>query len=135
MRYNRLIDTFLGSDNLQFAEPPWDYCQGISQIEIDELYIGLDRHGCHYVIPVQAKGERDQIGVVQISQDLAFATEKFPDTRCKPIAAQFMSDNIIAIFELTLSEGEVKVVEKRHYKLVPSEQLDSKIIHNYRIDG
>ena len=27
----------------------------MGQIEIDELYIGMDKRGCHYVIPVQAK--------------------------------------------------------------------------------
>ncbi len=26
--------------------------KGVGQIEIDDLYIGLDKYGCHYVIPV-----------------------------------------------------------------------------------
>ena len=49
---------------------------GIGQIEIDELYIGLDKRGCHYVIPAQAKGGKDQIGIVQITQDIEFAQQK-----------------------------------------------------------
>jgi hypothetical protein len=104
----------------------------IGQIEIDELYIGLDKHGCHYVIPVQAKGGKDQIGVVQIDQDLAYAAQEFPDMRCRPIAAQFMGDDIVALFELTVQDDEVKVVEERHYKLVPADKIDPKAIRNYR---
>ena len=107
---------------------------GIGQIEIDELYIGLDRRGCHYVIPVQAKGGSDQIGVVQTSQDLQFAEQKFPGLRCRAIAVQFMADSIVALFELTLQNGDVRVVDEKHYKLVPAGDLDREAIQNYGPD-
>lgn len=132
VRYNRLIDTFLGLTTYSLQNHLRTTVKEIGQIEIDELYIGLDKHGCHYAIPVQAKGGKDQIGVVQIDQDLAFAAEVFPDMRCRPIAAQFMSHGVIALFELTLSDDEVKVVEERHYKLVPAEKLDQAAIRNYK---
>jgi hypothetical protein len=132
VRYNRLVDTFLGLTTYSLQNHLRTTVKGIGQIEIDELYVGLDKHGCHYVIPVQAKGGKDQIGVVQIGQDLAFAAEKFTHMRCRPIAAQFMSGKIVALFELTLEEGEVKVVEERHYKLLPANQLDQAAIRNYR---
>ncbi|MGP4727738.1 endonuclease [Agrobacterium sp. 16-172Ci] len=132
VRYNRLIDTFLGLTTYSLQNHLRTTVSGVGQIEIDEVYIGLDKHGCHYVIPVQAKGGNDQIGVVQISQDLAFATEKFPDMRCRPIAAQFMAGGVIALFELTLDDGQVKIVEERHYRLVPAADLDQTAIRNYR---
>ena len=132
VRYNRLIDTFLGLTTYSLQNHLRTTVKGIGQIEIDELYIGLDKHGCHYVIPVQAKGGKDQIGVVQIGQDLAFAAEAFPEMRCRPIAAQFMNDGVVALFELTLDDDEVKVVEERHYKLVPADNLDQAAIRNYR---
>lgn len=128
VRYNRLIDTFLGLTTYSLQNHLRTTVSGVGQIEIDEVYIGLDKHGCHYVIPVQAKGGNDQIGVVQIGQDLSFAAEKFPDMRCRPIAAQFMAEGIIALFELTLDDGQVKVVEERHYRLVPASELDQKAI-------
>lgn len=134
VRYNRLIDTFLGLTTYSLQNHLRTTVKGVGQIEIDELYIGLDKHGCHYVIPVQAKGGKDQIGVVQTAQDLAFATEKFPEMRCKPIAAQFMSEGVIALFELTLHDGQVKVVEERHYRLVPAAELDHAAIRCYRIN-
>lgn len=132
VRYNRLIDTFLGLTTYSLQNHLRTTVSGVGQIEIDEVYIGLDKHGCHYVIPVQAKGGNDQIGVVQIAQDLAFATEKFPGMRCRPIAAQFMAGGVIALFELTLDDGQVKIVEERHYRLVPAADLDQKAIRNYR---
>lgn len=132
VRYNRLIDTFLGLTTYSLQNHLRTTVSGVGQIEIDEVYIGLDKHGCHYVIPVQAKGGNDQIGVVQIGQDLAFAAEKFSDMRCRPIAAQFMEEGVIALFELTLDDGQVKIVEERHYRLVPAADLDQKAIRDYR---
>ncbi len=63
VRYNRLIDTFLGLTTYSLQNHLRTTVKNIGQIEIDELYIGLDKHRCHYVIPVQAKGGKDQIGI------------------------------------------------------------------------
>ncbi|MCY0149342.1 endonuclease [Hoeflea sp. G2-23] len=132
VRYNRLIDTFLGLTTYSLQNHLRTTVTGIGQIEIDELYVGIDRRGCHYVIPVQAKGGKDQIGIVQTTQDIRFVEEKFQGMRCRAIAAQFMTDNIIALFELTLQNEEIKVVEERHYRLVPVQELDQKAIRDYR---
>lgn len=132
VRYNRLIDTFLGLTTYSLQNHLRTTVKGIGQIEIDELYVGLDRRGCHYIIPVQAKGGKDQIGIVQISQDIRFVEDKFPNMRCRAIAAQFMENQVIALFELTLQDNEIKVVEERHYCLVPAKELDHKAIRDYR---
>lgn len=116
VRYNRLIDTFLGLTTYSLQNHLRTTVTGIGQIEIDELYVGIDKRGCHYVIPVQAKGGRDQISVVQTAQDIRFAEEKFPGMRCRAISAQFMSDNVVALFELTLQDDEIRVVDERHYQ-------------------
>lgn len=132
VRYNRLIDTFLSLTTYSLQNHLRTTVKGIGQIEIDELYVGIDRRGCHYVIPVQAKGGKDQIGIVQTSQDIRFVEEKFPDMRCRAIAAQFMDDEIVALFELTLQDGEIKVVDEKHYRLVPAKKLDQAAIRDYR---
>lgn len=132
VRYNRLIDTFLGLTAYSLQNHLRTTVKGMGQIEIDELYIGLDRNGCHHVIPVQAKGGKDRIGVVQTAQDIGFAGQRFPGMRCRAIAAQFMDDEVIALFELTLQDGEVRVVEERHYRLVPADRLDPEAVRNYR---
>ena len=132
VRYNRLIDTFLGLNTHSLQNHLRTTVKGVGQIEIDVLYIGLDKYGCHYAIPVQAKGGKFQIGVVQTGQDISFAAEKFPDMRCRPVAAQFMNDGVVALFELTLDDGQVKVVEERHYQLVPASEIDNRAVRNYR---
>ena len=132
VRYNRLIDTFLGLTTYSLQNHLRTTVGGVGQIEIDELYIGLDKHGCHYVIPVQAKGGTDQIGVVQTAQDIGFAEQKFPGMRCRAIAAQFLKGDVVALFELTLQADKIKVVEERHYRLVPADKLDREAIRNYR---
>jgi hypothetical protein len=43
-----------------------------------------------------------------------------------------MDDDVIALFELTLREDEIKVVEERHYRLVPGDKLEAKAIRDYR---
>jgi hypothetical protein len=134
VRYNRLIDTFLGLTTYSLQNHLRTTVKGIGQIEIDELYIGLDKRGCHYVIPVQAKGGKDQIGIVQTTQDIRFVEQKFPGLRARAIAAQFMEDQVVALFELALVEDEVRVVEERHYRLVPARDLDREAIRTYR-DG
>ena len=131
VRYNRLIDTFLGLTAYSLQNHLRTTVKGMGQIEIDELYIGLDKHGCHYVIPVQAKGGTDHIGIVQTKQDIRFAEQKFPGMRCRAIAAQFMQGAEIALFELMLQADEVRVVEDRHYRLIPADGLDQEAIRNY----
>lgn len=123
VRYNRLVDTFLGLTTYSLQNHLRTTVKEIGQIEIDELYVGLDKHGCQYVIPVQAKGSKDQIGIVQTTQDIRFVEEKFPGIRCRAIAAQFLEAQIVALFELTLLDDEIKVVEERHYRLVPANKL------------
>jgi hypothetical protein len=132
VRYNRLIDIFLGLTTYSLQNHLRTYVSSVGQIEIDELYVGLDKYGCHYVIPVQAKGGTDRIGVVQTTQDLKYAAQKFPGMRCRPIAAQFMTEGRIALFELTIERDEVKLVEERHYRLVPASDIDATAIRTYR---
>ena len=131
VRYNRLIDIFLGLTTYSLQNHLRTTAKGFGQVEIDELYVGIDTHGCHYVIPVQAKGGNDQISIVQAQQDVTVCAEKFPGVKCKAISVQFMAEKIIALFELTIENDEVKVVEERHYKLVPAEDLDPKAVRAY----
>ncbi len=63
---------------------------------------------------------------------MAWCNQKFHGMRCRAISAQFMTDERVAMFELTLQGDLVKVVEKRHYKLVPASSLDAKAIMDYR---
>lgn len=132
VRYNRLLDTFLGITTYSMQNHLRTTVKNIGQIEIDELYVGLDKYGCHYVIPVQAKGGNDKISIVQTKQDLAWCEAAYPGIRPKAISVQFMDNDKIAMFELTIQGDEIKVVEERHYKLVTADALNKSEIQNYR---
>lgn len=131
VRYNRLIDIFLGLTTYSLQNHLRTQVKEIGQIEIDEIYVGLNRNGAQYVIPVQAKGGSDKLSPVQTMQDIACCKVKFPDLICRPVSAQFMEDGVIALFELTLDEGRALVVEERHYRLVPSDQIDADTKRHY----
>ena len=118
IRYNRLMDVFLGITTYSLQNHLRTTVEGVGQIEIDEVYVGIDKFGRQFVIPVQAKGGTDKHGVVQTQQDIACCKEKFPNLICRPISAQFMSNQRIALFELALQDDAVKVVEEKHYELV-----------------
>jgi hypothetical protein len=132
IRYNRLIDTFLGITTYSLQNHLRTTVKDMGQVEIDELYVGIDTHGCHYVMPVQAKGGSDKISVVQTTQDIRACAEKFPGIACRPISVQFMDESVIALFELTIQDDEIRIVEERHYLLVPAEELDKNEIRAYR---
>ena len=131
VRYNRLIDIFLGVTTYSLQSHLRTTVKGIGQIEIDEIYVGVNKSGQQFVIPVQAKGGTDKLAVIQTSQDLAYCAEKFPSLTARAISAQFMQDGVIALFELTLEEAEVRVVEERHYCLVPAKSITADDLRNY----
>jgi hypothetical protein len=100
LRYNRLIDVFTGLACYSLQNHLRTTLPDIGQIETDEVYIGIDKRGAHYVLPIQAKGGKDRIATVQIEQDFALCASKFPSLICRPIAAQFMQGQLIALFEI-----------------------------------
>ena len=62
IRYNRLIDVFTRLSCFSVQSHLRTSLKGSGQIEVDELYVGLDRKGAHYVIPVEVKSAEDVIG-------------------------------------------------------------------------
>jgi hypothetical protein len=131
VRYNRLVDIFLGITTYSLQNHLRTTVKDIGQIEIDELYVGLDKYGRQFVVPVQAKGGNDRHGIVQTQQDIACCREKYPNLICRPISAQFMQDNRIALFELMTTNDEIKVVDEKHYQLVPSEKITAEELRTY----
>ena len=132
VRYNRLIDTFLGITCYSLQNHLRTSVPDIGQVETDELYVGVDARGCQYVIPVQAKGGSDTLNIVQIAQDMALCDSRFPELVCRPVAAQFTRDDVIALFAFEKIEDEVKVSSERHYRLVDPSELTDEDLVSYR---
>ena len=131
LRYNRLIDIFLGISCYSLQNHLRTTVPDVGQIETDEIYIGLDKRGAHYVIPVQAKGGRDQLGTIQIEQDFAMCRYKFPGLTCIPAAAQFMENDLIALFSFEYSGEEIAILCEKHYRLVTPDKLSNEEILKY----
>jgi hypothetical protein len=120
LRYNRLLDIYSGvttyslQSHMRTTIPE-------SQIETDEVYVGIDRDGAHFVFPVQAKGGKDFLSVVQIWQDFKMCETRFESLLARPIAAQFMAGDVIAMFAFEWDGGYGVTVapgSERHYKLI-----------------
>ncbi|MCD8742242.1 hypothetical protein LT679_16650 [Mucilaginibacter roseus] len=132
IRYNRLLDIFTGLTCYSLQNHLRTTVPSMGQVETDEIYIGIDKRGIHYVIPVQAKGKSDKLGVVQIEQDFAIGASKFPNLICKPIAAQFMVNGDIALFEFERIEEEILVSSEKHYRLVDHKELSFDELNVYK---
>lgn len=131
VRYNRLVDVFTGvacyslQSHLRTAVPD------LGQVETDEVYVGIDRQGAHYVFPVQAKGGSDKQSIVQVEQDIQVCLSKFPGLIVRPIAAQFMPQGVIAMLEVAQNGDELGVTMEKHYQLVPPDQVSPADLARY----
>src|SRR5947209_3075405 len=132
LRYNRLIDIFTGITCYSLQNHLRTFLAGIGQVETDEIYVGVDQKGRHYVFPIQAKGHSDRLSVVQIEQDFALCVSKFPDLICRPIGAQFMGKNLIALFEFESTPEGVRWTEEEHYRLVSPDEVTPEVLRSYR---
>ncbi|MDR1428535.1 MAG: hypothetical protein LBJ08_12410 [Bifidobacteriaceae bacterium] len=134
VRYNRLIDLFTGivchslQNHLRTKVP------GLGQIETDEVYLGVDKSGTQYVIPVEAKGGTDRLSVVQMNQDLALAAHRFPALECRLVGAQFADEDIyLFLFAEAAQGGSVEVLAEGRYRLVPPDSISALELRSYRI--
>lgn len=120
VRYNRLVDVFTGITCYSIQSHLRTAVSGIGQVEVDEIYMGINKRGTHFVLPCQAKSSRDKFGIAQVIQDTALCRERYPGAICKPIALQLIDDNSIAVLELAVTEeGELLklgIVEEKHYE-------------------
>lgn len=135
VRYNRLIDIFLGITAYSLQNHLRTKIENYGQIEIDELYVGLDSQGAQYIVPVQAKGGTDKLGVIQTIQDKIFCVtqERYRDCIPRTVSAQFMGDDIIAMFELTFDGNDVSIVKEKHYRLVGSSEITAADLATYKL--
>ena len=52
---------------------------------------------------------------------------------CRPVSTQFMQDNVIAMFELTLEDEQIRIVKEKHYQLVLSKDILRADLEQYKI--
>lgn len=144
IRYCRLIDIFMGLASFQLQShmrTTIAHFNG-SQTELDEVYVGVDVHGTQFVIPIQAKGDDERIGVVQIIGDYYTCAEKFPEMVGRTVAAKtikieetegFGQIFTIALIEATVTPGyNVRKLREEHFQLVPAAFISDSDLAGYR---
>lgn len=88
LRYNRLVDIFTGIACYSLQNHLRTTVPDLGQVETDEIYVGVDKKGVHFVLPIQAKSGSDKLSIVQIEQDIAVCAHKFRSLICRPIWCQ-----------------------------------------------
>ncbi len=130
IRYNRLVDIFLGITCYSIQNHLRTTVEGIGQIEVDEIYIGVNSKGSHFSIPCQAKSPGDSFGIVQAMQDITLVKQTYPTTICRPLVLQFLNENDVAIAEVDVIEEDdefkLLTVDEKHYSLVPKSQINDE---------
>jgi len=128
-RYNRLIDVFTGLACYSIQNHLRTTVTDIGQVEVDEIYVGINSRGTHFVLPCQAKSPGDSFGIAQVMQDIALCNERYPMAICRPIALQFTAEERVALLELAVKEeGDVlmlNVVDQKTYQLVPRADIST----------
>ena len=129
VRYNRLVDMALGLLTYSLESQVRATVPNVGPVEIDELYLGLGQTGRRFIVVVHVQSETNQLGIVQIEQDLAFCSHAFPDLSPRLVAVQFKKDDdgeVIVMFELYQRGDEIKQRAERHYRLVPADQISKQ---------
>jgi hypothetical protein len=119
-RYNRILDVFTGLACFHLQSHVRTQIKGHGQVEIDELYVGVDKDGRGYVLPVEGKEEGESLGIDKAISLTLFAREKYPDLICRPVAILREGEHQLACieFEPSTDINKVEVREMRRYLLV-----------------
>lgn len=121
MRYNRLIDIFTNITCFHLQSHIRTTIVHEGQVEIDDLYVGIDDEGNEYIIPTEAKSpdKRDKIGWFQVANLVKYANQYFPNLICRPIAVKPYEHNIVCLMEFDANSDYEKIAIKniKTYKL------------------
>ena len=117
IRYNRLLDIFTSLTTYHLQGHFRTTVTNTGQIEIDDLYIGVDVNGRGTILPLEAKiaSPKEQLGVFQVTQMVKFAQQQFPDLTVRPIGLKLMADGTFMFLEFT-PETDPNLIATERYK-------------------
>lgn len=120
VRYNRILDVFSGLACFHLQSHIRTHVSEHGQVEIDELYVGVDKDGQGFVLPVEAKEEGERLGLDKAVALTLFARKRFPKLICRPVGIIRRGLHLFDCVEFEPSEelSKVVVLEMRRYQLV-----------------
>ena len=120
VRYNRLLDVFTSLACFHLQSHVRTQVKGHGQVEVDELYVGVDKDGRGFVLPIEAKDAGESLGVDKAVALSLFAQAKYPRLICRPIAVVREAKHQITCieFEPVTDLSKVSILDIRRYQLV-----------------
>lgn len=129
IRYNRLIDTFLSLTAYHLQGHVRSSIPGVGQVEVDDLYVGVDTAGNWYIVPMEAKsvGLKERLGVIQVRQMILFAKQYASKLILRPVGVKSLEDGSLVFLEFDDEPELEKISVKRYmrYKLIRDDQRRS----------
>jgi len=124
VRYNRILDVFSGLACFHLQSHVRTQISGHGQVEIDDLYVGVDKDGQGFVLPVEAKEEGERLGLDKAVALTLFARAKFPKLICRPVGIIRRALHLFDCVEFEPAEelSKVVLVDMRRYQLVVEEK-------------
>jgi len=121
IRYNRLVDILTKVTCFHLQSHARTTIEDEGQIEIDDIYVGVDREGTHFILPLEAKSgeERDKLGWIQVANMVKFAKQNYPGLKCKAIAAKPLDRDQIYMIEFSDNPNpeQISIAQIKLYKL------------------
>ena len=120
--YNRLVDIFTGLTCFHIQNHYRSFVTGMGEVELDALYVGVDKTGMLSVIPIEAKSqaESEMIGRIQVSQMAKLVRQDFADLRRRVLAIKILADGTIAVVEFddNTEPDELGIVSVSRFRLI-----------------
>ena len=120
--YNRLVDIFTGLTCFHIQNHYRSFVAGMGEVELDALYVGVDKTGTLYVLPIEAKSqaESEMIGRIQVSQMAKLVRQDFARLRRRILAVKALADGTIAMVEFDDHEepDDFGIVSVSRFRLI-----------------
>jgi len=120
--YNRLVDIFTGLTCFHIQNHYRSFVAGMGEVELDALYVGVDKTGALFVLPIEAKSqaESEMIGRIQVSQMAKLVRQDFAGLRRRILAIKALADGTIAMVEFDDHEepDDFGIVSVSRFRLI-----------------
>jgi len=126
--YNRLIDIFSGLTCFHIQNHYRSFVAGMGEVELDALYVGVDKTGSLFIIPIEAKSQKESefIGRIQVSQMAKLVRQDFHDLKRRILAVKALPDETITVVEFDDMEepDDFGIVSVCRFRLVRRETTE-----------
>jgi len=120
--YNRLVDIFTGLTCFHIQNHYRSFVADMGEVELDALYVGVDKTGALFVLPIEAKSqaESEMIGRIQVSQMAKLVRQDFAQLRRRVLAVKAVADGTITMVEFDDHEepDEIGIVSVGRFRLI-----------------